>query len=496
MLDETQTLSETKTLGEAMRPPYIATIILLVGSLLAGVGFSAVQPPFEAVDETAHYSYIQQMAETGTWPRVNDPSSADVDEYLRLAPGPNLVDGRWSYSAFLKASADTVHAGTSAIHAERERDRSWRPGARKNYEGQHPPLYYALLAPLWSASKGWSIYAQFVLLRSASYLFAWGGLVIATFSIARSSAGSPYAPLLVVGPALWPALFPQWFPEMARLGNDSLVLLLLALASVVIRRGFSPNGKTVHFALLGGVCGLGLLTKATVLPFVAALGLFLTWSAWRARGDAAMLRAWISRLVVFCLVTVAIAGWWYVKNQIVYGNIVGSSDAIALAKQGGLIKGLSEILAATDHFWSDPRRRVVFVDWHELVHSAAARDGTPTQHSAYCYWCRLDFPRGEGEDNSERRHHCRNDAHPVCRIFNDTSACLYSVAWCVCAGRLVHPLPRPAIGTVGLARACGCLAARANTCQCPRHLSGAVAAIRDRTRTFLCRRMLRRTDCN
>jgi hypothetical protein len=129
---------------------------------------------------------------------------------------------------------------------------------------------------------------------------------------------------------------------MARLGNDSLILLLLALAWVVTRKAFDQGGKTVHFALLGGVCGLGLLTKATMLPFVGALGLFLTWRTWRASGDAAALRASASRLVVFGLVTVAIAGWWYANNLIVYGDIVGSNDGIAIARQGGLLKGLTE----------------------------------------------------------------------------------------------------------------------------------------------------------
>ncbi len=233
-------------------------------------------------------------------------------------------------------------AGAAAVHGERDPARSWRAGTQNNWEGQHPPIYYALLAPAWSVSKGWSIYAQLVLLRAVSYLFAWSGLVIATFSIARASAAWPKAPLLVVGPALWPVLFPMWFPEMARLGNDSLVLLLLSLAWLVTRKAFDQSGKTFHFALLGVVCGLGLLTKATVLPFVAALGLFLAWRIWRARGDAAAVRTSASRLAAFGLVTVAIAGWWYANNLIVYGSIVGSNDAIALVRQGGLLKGLIE----------------------------------------------------------------------------------------------------------------------------------------------------------
>jgi hypothetical protein len=325
-----------------MRRPLFAAIILLAGSLVAGLGFCALLPPFDGFDETAHYSYIQQIAQTRTWPRLNDPILADVDDYLEVAPSTIALGARWSYPAFSKASADTVHTGAAAIHGERDPARPWRAGIRNNWESQHPPMYYALLAPVWAVSKGWSIYAQLVLLRAVSYLFAWSGLVIATFSIARGSPAWPKVPLLIVGPALWPVLFPMWFPEMARLGNDSLVLFLLSVAWVVTRKAFEQRGKTYHFALLGGVCGLGLLTKATLLPFVAALGLFLTWRTWCARGDAAAVRASASRLAVFALVTIAVAGWWYANNLIVYGNIVGSNDAVTLARQGGLFKGLSE----------------------------------------------------------------------------------------------------------------------------------------------------------
>jgi hypothetical protein len=308
--------------------------------LLAGLGFCALLPPFEGFDETAHYSYIQQIAQTGSRPQLNDPMAADVDDYFKAVPTP--MKAPWSYWAFFRAPAETVQAGAAAIHGARDPLRRWRPGTSNNWEGQHPPLYYALLSPIWLLSKSWSIYAQLFLLRAVSYLFAWGGLVIVTVTLARRSAASSATPLLVVGPALWPALFPMWFPEMARLGNDSLVLLLLALAWVVTRRAIGPRGQTLQFALLGGLCGLALLTKATALPFVAALGLFLTWRVWRSRRNAAMRRIEISQLLVFCLVLAAIAGWWHLKNFIDYGSPILSADSIALAKQGGMLKGLSE----------------------------------------------------------------------------------------------------------------------------------------------------------
>jgi hypothetical protein len=325
-----------------MRQPLFAAMILLTGSLLAGLGFCALLPPFEGFDETAHYGYIQQIAQTGTWPRLNDPLPAEVGDYLKVAPSSRARGGRWSYPDFFAEAPATIRAGTNAVHGERDPARPWRTGVGTNWESHHPPLYYSLLAPVWLLSKGWSIHAQFVLLRGVSYLLAWTGLVIATITIARTNAGSQAAPLLVVAPALWPALFPMWLPEMARLGNDSLVLLLVAAAWVVASKAIGCRGTVRHFALLGAICGLGLLTKATFLALVAALGLFLTWRAWHARRDGAALATAMSQLLVFGLVTSAISGWWYAKNLLDTGDLLGSFVTTTLERQGGLLEGLSE----------------------------------------------------------------------------------------------------------------------------------------------------------
>jgi len=325
-----------------MRSSVAVAAILLAGSLLAGIGFCALLPPFEGFDETAHYSYMAQIAETGTWPRLNGPMSADIDDYLNAAPTP--VGGRWSYWTFFRAPAATQQAGANAIHGPRDVARAWRAGAISNWEGQHPPLYYALFAPLWRLSKGWSIYAQIVLLRGVSYLFAWGGLAIVTIAIARGAATEPNSGLLILGPPLWPALFPMWFPEMARLGNDSLILLQLALAFVAMQRAFGPRAQTRDFALLGTLCGLALLTKATALPFACALGFVLARRIWRSAGTDAVRPAAV-HAAAFGLMVLAVAGWWYAKNLVDYGSLFVSADNVALAQQGGLLDGLRKNLS-------------------------------------------------------------------------------------------------------------------------------------------------------
>jgi hypothetical protein len=72
----------------------IAIPSLLVGSLLVGLSFAALLPPFEGFDETAHYSYIEQIAETATRPSLTDPLAADTFDYLDAAPSASSLGVR------------------------------------------------------------------------------------------------------------------------------------------------------------------------------------------------------------------------------------------------------------------------------------------------------------------------------------------------------------------------------------------------------------------
>ena len=60
----------------------LAAIVLLAASFFLGAAAILVTPPFEGADETAHYSYIQQLADTGHAPVPGkDGLSRDLDRY-------------------------------------------------------------------------------------------------------------------------------------------------------------------------------------------------------------------------------------------------------------------------------------------------------------------------------------------------------------------------------------------------------------------------------
>src|SRR6516162_8384119 len=93
---------------------------LLLASLLIGLSHVAALPPFEGIDETAHYSYIEQIAKTGVLPRWGDTLRRDVEDVLGAllaAPGPRI----WSlrYQNLFTADAEIIKRVRQAVKQPR-----------------------------------------------------------------------------------------------------------------------------------------------------------------------------------------------------------------------------------------------------------------------------------------------------------------------------------------------------------------------------------------
>jgi hypothetical protein len=326
---------------------------LLLASLLIGLGHVAALPPFGGVDETAHYSYIEQVAKTGTLPRFGDKIQQDAQDYmdtLTTAPGPR-VRSLWYHNLFT-ADAEVIKKVRQAAKALRDPSPRAEPGGLSNWEVQQPPFYYALLTPFYLLSARWSLAGQLALFRGLSYFVAWLSLCLAVLVAAKAFSASGGGRAMIAAPALWPFVFPGWFPEMARLGNDSLVALIVACAVAVFACGSIRRWST--WLLLGVICGLGALTKASFLPFLAAIALLLLYRTWRR--DAS---PW--QFLGFLATVLAVAGWWYFRGAAETGMLLPGAEDLALREKGGLIAGLMEHFSVNALAWVIPAAGVSFL---------------------------------------------------------------------------------------------------------------------------------------
>ncbi len=295
--------------------------LLLAAILALGICHLALLPPFEGFDETGHYSSLLQVADTGTLPRLGTARMAqEVEAYQRQGPMPYMLAAPGTHPTYRDFFAGpTTPRGMAASPR-------FAPGMLPNWQSQHPPLYYALLAPITWMTSGLALRDRLFWLRTASFLLAFAALCLAVRSNEQALPGSGLAT------ALWPLLMPGWFPEMARLGNDSLACLLLVVAWSALLAIRRHDGDWRAWLLLGAALGLGILTKAYVIPIAIFCLIFLTFDRlWQRRPLAPLLAC--AGLVIGC------GGIW--PLWLVLQGLPATNDSALLAERGGLLAGLA-----------------------------------------------------------------------------------------------------------------------------------------------------------
>jgi 4-amino-4-deoxy-L-arabinose transferase-like glycosyltransferase len=194
------------------------------------------------------------------------------------------------------------------------------PGAfaRADFEYYQPPLYYLLCAPLVAAAGE---RAGVMACRLVS--LACGLLSLVVLSRVLAQLGLRPAPRRAG--VVFVALLPVHAYFTSVVSNDGLcwlIALLLTRELLARARGDSAGGRAARGRSglgadlrLGALLGLGMLTKSALVVFypVALLGYALI----ERRGPG---RRVLAGALVALSVSLVIAGWWYVRNVMVYGS--------------------------------------------------------------------------------------------------------------------------------------------------------------------------------
>jgi len=296
-------------------PAEMAMNLLIVAVWFLGLAFIAVTPPFEGFDETAHWSYIQEMADTGHGPAPRiDHLSGDVDAY----PGPMRYGETAPFEQTGRLTYRRFHPGRDLggpTHFAQGRDLNW--------QSQHPPLYYALSVPVYQAARGLGWVDHLFALRLFAFVLAFAGYVIGVMAADRYArlADPNLGPSTGVIVAAFPFLFPQFFPEFARLGNDSLCLLLASGVFALVLRRLAKGPQWGDAVGIGVLLGLGLLTKAFFAPIAAGVGAVLALQALRLRKPQAF-----AQIGVTFGLALLIGGGVYLQSFLKTGSFLSAPE--------------------------------------------------------------------------------------------------------------------------------------------------------------------------
>lgn len=306
-------------------------VAICVAFTLQCFGYALLLPPFEGFDETAHFSYVSVLADRYEIPNFHStPLDASIDAATRGLPRPYASvppfenNGGLTYARFF-AQTEAERRSAANRYWKQWPGSEYQPGAALNWQGQHPPLFYLLMAPPYRMLAGQSLGVQLTVLRLVSTGLACLSVLIWYLTLKRlDDPASRRVWLAGGGVAL---AFATLGFDLGRLGNDSLAAACLAAIAYALV-GVSAGGRLKDHAVLTLGCTCGLLTKAFFVPVtVAAMG-YVAWYQIRRQGWRA---AWL-RLAMMLLVIGVGAGWWFALFAARYGSPLGSGETV-LASQ-------------------------------------------------------------------------------------------------------------------------------------------------------------------
>jgi hypothetical protein len=270
-------LSVGKTLRLIPRGAWICGLV----ACLNAVCWSIITPPFQVPDETSHFAYVQELAETQRLPQSGaftyTPAENIVLRDLRV------LQVRWH------PEVRTISSQKEQRHLQKDlalpTSRHGEGGVGVAYT--QPPLYYALETIPYKLGSGGSLLDQLELMRLLSTLMA-GLTAFFIFLFLRETLPSTQWAWTVGG--LSTALLPTLGLMSGAVNPDAMLFAVSAaifyFLARAFRRGLTPTLTTV----IGALTAIGFLTKLNFIGLApgVVLGLVvLSFHASRTRGRAA-----------------------------------------------------------------------------------------------------------------------------------------------------------------------------------------------------------------
>lgn len=281
------------------RTPFALAVILGL-YLILGAWHITLTPMFEKGDEEFHTAYVVHLLEQERLPPL--VIDADLNPAYQIAGHPPLY---YALSALLLRGL-----GLRITPPELVPNPFWGYPA----PGTAPDNKNRFLHTPEESRQG--KFEALYLLRWFSLVLGLG-TIIAAYGIARALSGQVVLGLMS---AALVAILPQYTFIASAISNDALVASLSGLGLLALVHATMRGESWRHWILFGLTAGLAALTKANalLLPIFGAgvaivLGMRRRSMRMAIMGVVASLGLWL-----------AICGWWYLRNTILFNDPLGT----------------------------------------------------------------------------------------------------------------------------------------------------------------------------
>ena len=283
-------------------------VILLATFLGLAMAYSLINPLQEATDELRHYRFVRIVATEGRLPvQGEEPCRAQSHH-------PPLF--------YALAGLATAWVNTDSDICDKPAEnpfwayRYWEVGQdNKNQylhgEDESFPWYGDALAAHIARGVNILIGVAVVFLTWATGKIIW-----------------PRRNGLALGAAASVAFNPMFLYLSAAINNDVLAALAgAAITYTSVRLLNEPQGLNWRWgAAFGLIFGLALLSKFNLAASLLLIEAVITWVAWKKK----QWREWVQVNAVLIGVAFLVAGWWFIRNQVLYGEPTGFQQVTEL----------------------------------------------------------------------------------------------------------------------------------------------------------------------
>ena len=281
--------------------------ILLAAFLLLGIVYAATVPLFEAPDEQWHYAFVQHLAQGQGLPEQTLPlkhlarqEGSQPPLYYSLAAALTFWINTSDYPAIIW---ENPHYGFDVPGIVNDNKNLFIHSAVENFPYQNTPLAIHLARLVSLVMGAVAVYFTYRL------TLLLPPLTTPTLTTARATAAAALI-----------AFTPQFLFVSGAVSNDSTVVALCAIALFLLVRGFkvAPNLPRCHSRRhrLWSLCTHQ--SKWTRDASARHRRLYLLESPHHSPGRSS---STLGLLISFGVT----AGWWYVRNLALYGEVTGTT---------------------------------------------------------------------------------------------------------------------------------------------------------------------------
>jgi hypothetical protein len=313
-----------------------SSYVALALALMSGVLYSSLLPLWNGFDEPFHYSYIETLVLSHTFPKLrHTPITTEIKDSIALVEVSRflqeMVPGSISVEQWSQLPRIEKQRRRSQLTVLSPRLRS-QPSDLLNYEAQQAPFAYMMAAPVDALLSGRPLTARVFTLRL--FLSTISALML-YFGGRRLGGALDVNPSFAV-PALFCACLTQTlWAAVAHVSNDALAVPLtvwfLGSLACIVKQGNNPRREVI---LLASVLAIGLVTKAYFVAFVPVFAGVLAMGRVRKALTPLTCITLLSLLLV-------IAGPWYFRNLLLYRSVSGTQESTSI--------GVGQALAAIPH---------------------------------------------------------------------------------------------------------------------------------------------------